>query len=71
MDFRVTVMVEVDDKKPNHLKDITDPVEYAKRFVYLSPAIYGSHDIDFVDGKIVKALDVVSTEVVWQDVYEI
>lgn len=69
MDFRVTVMVDVADTKPSHLKDITDPVEYAKQFVSLSPCIHGSHDIDFVDGRVVKALDVVDTEVVWQDVF--
>lgn len=71
MDFQVTVTVDVDNRRPNHLKEWIDPAEYVKRFVTVSPAVYGSHDIDFQDGKIVRAIEVVDTEVRNVDAYQI
>jgi hypothetical protein len=70
LEFRVTV--SVDDRRPEHLKGYwPDPAEYAKRFITLGAQIYGSHDIDFQDGKIVRALEIVDTEVEIVEAYEI
>lgn len=74
MDFRVTLMVDVASDRPAHLKydkSLLDPVAYAKRFVGLTPCIIGSHDLDFVDGQVVKGLKVVDTETEWVEAYQI
>jgi hypothetical protein len=65
------VVVDVDSRRPKYLQNISKPIDYAKRFVTLQPIVYGSHDIDLVDGQIVKSLNVVDTEVVWEEAYQI
>lgn len=74
LDFRVTVVVDVADKRPSHLKNektLIDPAEYARRFISLSPCLMGNHDLDFVDGQIVKGLTIVDTETEWVEAYQI
>jgi len=71
MDFRVTVVVDVLDKRPGHLQEWKDPAEYAKRFINVTPVLYGSHDVDLVDGQIQKSLTIVESETQWVEAYQI
>jgi hypothetical protein len=72
MDFQVTVTVDVDSRRPNHLAGFwLDPTEYVKRFVSVGAQVYGSHDVDFQDGKIVRAIEVVDTDVRNVEAYQI
>lgn len=74
MDFRVTLVVDVSADRPSHLKydkSLLDPVAYAKQFVGLTPYVRGNHDLDFVDGQIVKGLTVVDTDTEWVEAYQI
>ena len=66
MDFRVTVVVDVQLQDDTILKN---PIAYAKQFVELTPMIYGNHDIALENGQVGKGLTVVSTEPEWTDAY--
>jgi hypothetical protein len=68
MDLRVTLMVDVLTEQTDSHVELLDPVAYAKQFVSLTPMVRGDHKT-VVDDKIVDRLNVVDTEVVWQDTF--